>query len=79
MDKVTMRMTELADYCREYACEKREALLEMLFDFYECAGFDTEVLEKELKSMSEEKRGYKGLCCTEPENLHTKPLWHVLW
>lgn len=26
----------------------------MAFDFYECAGFDTEVLEKELKSMSEE-------------------------
>ena len=25
------------------------------------------------------KECYKGLCCTEPENLHTKPLWHVLW
>lgn len=55
MDKVTMRMTELADYCREYACEKREALLEMLFDFYECAGFAAEPLEKELASMSNEE------------------------
>lgn len=55
MDKVTMRMTELADYCREYACEKREALLEMLFDFYECAGFAAALLEQELASMSNEE------------------------
>ena len=48
-------MTELADYCREYACGKREALFEILFDFYECAGFAAEPLEKELASMSDEE------------------------
>ena len=55
MDKVTMRMEQLADYRREYACGKREALIEILFDFYECAGFVAEQLQKELASMSDEE------------------------
>ena len=55
MDKVTMRVTGLTDYCREYACGKRDALFEILFDFYECAGFAAEPLEKELASMSDKE------------------------
>lgn len=48
-------MADLEAYCQEFGCSKREALLEILADFYECAGFRADVLEKELASMSDEE------------------------
>lgn len=44
----------LEECMKECGVSRYEAAYMMAFDFYECAGFDTEVLEKELKSMSEE-------------------------
>ena len=46
--------TALEDCMKEGSVSRYEAAYMMAFDFYECAGFDTEVMEKELKSMSEE-------------------------
>ena len=44
----------LEECMKECGVSRYEAAYMMAFEFYECAGFDTEVLEKELKSMSEE-------------------------
>ena len=44
----------LEECMKECGVSRYEAAYMMAFDFYECAGCDTEVLEKELKSMSEE-------------------------
>lgn len=44
----------LEECMKECGVSRYEAAYMMAFDFYECAGFDTEVLENELKSMSEE-------------------------
>ena len=44
----------LEEGMKECGVSRYEAAYIMAFDFYECAGFDTEVLEKELNSMSEE-------------------------
>ena len=44
----------LEECMKECGVSRYEAAYMMAFDFYECAGFDTDVLENELKSMSEE-------------------------
>jgi len=44
----------LEECMKECGVSRYEAAYMMAFDFYECAGFDIEVMEKELKSMSEE-------------------------
>lgn len=44
----------LEEYMNECGVSRYEAAYMMAFDFYECAGFDTDALENELKSMSEE-------------------------
>ena len=44
----------LEECMKECGISRYEAAYMMAFDFYECAGFDTEALEEELKSMSEE-------------------------
>ena len=44
----------LEECMKECGVSRNEAAYIMAFDFYECAGFDIEVMEKELKSMSEE-------------------------
>ena len=55
MTKVEMRIDELAEYCLEFDCSEHEALYEILFEFYSCAGFAEEPLEEELASMSDEE------------------------
>ena len=44
----------LEECMKECGVSRYEAAYMMAFDFYECAGFDTDALEKELRSMSEE-------------------------
>ena len=51
----------LEECMKECGVSRYEAAYMMAFDFYECAGFDTEVMEKELKSMSEEALIYHVL------------------
>ena len=41
----------LEECMKECGVSRYEAAYIMAFDFYECAGFDTEVLEKELNSL----------------------------
>lgn len=44
----------LEECMKKCGVSRYEAAYMMAFDFYECAGFDIEVMEKELKYMSEE-------------------------
>ena len=44
----------LEECMKECGVSSYEAAYMMAFDFYECAGFDTDALEEELRSMSEE-------------------------
>lgn len=53
MIKFEKRMAELAAYCQEFDCGEREAMEDILIMFYETAGFWTDVLEAEVKSMSD--------------------------
>lgn len=53
MHQANMKIA-LEECMKECSVSRYEAAYMMAFDFYECAGFDTEALEKELKSMSEE-------------------------
>ena len=50
-----MRMAELAEYCQQFGCNEHEALYEILFEFYTCAGFAEEPLKDELASMSDDE------------------------
>ena len=50
----TNMLAALEECMNECGVSRYEAAYMMAFDFYECAGFDIEVMEKELKSMSEE-------------------------
>lgn len=52
-EKVVERLNELAEWVEEYDVSVYEAVYEMVFTFYETAGFDVEELEKELRSKSE--------------------------
>lgn len=44
----------LEECMKECGVSRYEAAYILAFDFYECTGFDTDALEVELKSMSEE-------------------------
>ena len=55
MTKFEKRMEELEIYCKEYDCSEREALMDVLMDFYECAGFQADLLEIEINSMNDEE------------------------
>lgn len=49
------RMSDLETFCQESACTLREGMEEILMVYYETAGFCAELLEIEIKSMSDEK------------------------
>lgn len=55
MTKFEKCMEELTAYCQEYGCDKREVLMDILMEFYEAAGFWPDVLEAEIKSMSDDE------------------------
>lgn len=55
MTKFEKYMEELTAYCQEYGCDKREALMDILMEFYEAAGFCREALEAEINAMSDEE------------------------
>ena len=54
MIKFEKRVAGLAAYCQEFGCGEREAMADILIMFYEAAGFWTDVLEAEVKSMSDD-------------------------
>ena len=47
-------LAALEECMNECSVSRYEAAYILAFDFYECAGFDTDALENELRSMSEE-------------------------
>lgn len=49
------RMSNLDSYCKEFGCSQRDGLMDLLFMFYEAAGFCPDILENEIHSMSDEK------------------------
>ncbi len=55
MTKFEKYMEDLEAYCQEFGCDKREALMDILMVFYEAAGFWPDVLEAEIKSMSDDE------------------------
>ncbi len=55
MTKFEKCMEELTAYCQEYGCDKREALMDILMEFYEAAGFYREALEAEFTPMSDDE------------------------
>lgn len=48
-------IAELANTSKDWNCTRREALLEILYDFYEAAGFERERLDAEFGAMSEDE------------------------
>ena len=52
--KTDKRLLELAKWAEENAMTQYEAAYELVFTFYETAGFRTDLLEEELNSKSEE-------------------------
>ena len=52
-EKAIERMNEIIEWSEEYRMSIYDAVYEMVFTFYETAGFDVEELEKELRSKSE--------------------------
>ena len=52
-EKAIERMNEIAEWSDTYNVSIYDAVYEMVFTFYETAGFDVEELEKELSSKSE--------------------------
>lgn len=55
MTKIEKNMKELADFCQQFGCTEREAMEEILFAFYESAGFWADLLEQEITSMNDEE------------------------
>jgi len=55
MNKIEERMEELNYYAEIWGMSIEDTLAELLFDFYEAAGFDREILAKELFSKSNEE------------------------
>lgn len=53
--KTDMRLLELAKWAKENAMTQYEAVYELIFTFYETAGFKADLLEEELNSKSEEE------------------------
>lgn len=49
------RMSSLEAYCHEFDCSQRDGLKDLLMIFYEAAGFWNDVLETEIRSMSDKK------------------------
>lgn len=52
-EKAIERMNEIIEWSKEFGVSTYDAVYEMVFTFYETAGFDVEELEKELSAMSE--------------------------
>ena len=48
-------IAELANAANEWNCTRREALLEILYTFYEAAGFESERLATEFEPMSDDE------------------------
>ena len=48
-------ISELANAANEWNCTRREALLEILYTFYEAAGFESERLATEFEPMSDDE------------------------
>jgi hypothetical protein len=46
-------IAELANATKDWNCTRREALLEILYTFYEAAGFESERLATEFEPMSD--------------------------
>ena len=55
MTKFERYMEDLEAYCKEFGCDKRDAMMDILMEFYEAAGFWPDVLEAEIKSMSDDE------------------------
>ena len=55
MTKFEKCMEDLEAYCKKIGCGKREAMEELLMEFYETAGFCREALEAEINSMSDDE------------------------
>ena len=55
MNKIEKRMEELNYYAEVWGMSIEDTLAELLFNFYEAAGFDREVLAQELFSKSDEE------------------------
>jgi len=53
IDKWEAKITELAVMMQEWGMTRRETLLEILYEFYETAGFERERLDAELEPMSD--------------------------
>lgn len=49
------RMSNLEAYCQEFNCSQRDGLMDLLMIFHEAAGFWNDVLETEIRSMSDKK------------------------
>ena len=63
MNKIEKRMEELNYYAEVWGMSIEDTLAELLFNFYEAAGFDREVLAQELFSKSDEELiNYKKKC-----------------
>ena len=58
MTKFEKYMEDLEAYCQEFGCDKRKALMDILMEFYEAAGFWPDVLEAEIKSMSDDDESW---------------------
>ena len=52
-EKVIERMNEIVEWSEEYNIPVCKAVYDLLFNYYETAGFWTDVLETELNAMSE--------------------------
>lgn len=52
-EKAIARMNEIIEWSKEFGVSTYDAVYEMVFTFFETAGFDVEELEKELSAMSE--------------------------
>lgn len=52
-EKAIERMNEIAEWSDTYNVTIYDAVYEMVFTFFETAGFDVDELEKELSSKSE--------------------------
>ena len=48
-------IAELANAAKERNCTRREVLLEILYEFYETAGFERERLDAEFAPMSDDE------------------------
>lgn len=54
-DKRFNKLLEIVIWAKEFGITRYEAVYELVFNFYETAGFWTDELEKELNSKSEEE------------------------